>query len=99
LLITCAEISVVLCYFQLCNEDYGWWWRSLLNSGAAGLYLLGYSFVYFFTQLDVIGTVPTMVYFVYMGVASLYFFLLTGTVGFGSAYIFVWQIYGAVKVD
>ena len=23
-LITCAEISIVLCYFQLCNEDYHW---------------------------------------------------------------------------
>ena len=32
-------------------------------------------------------------------VASLYFFLITGTVGFAAAYTFVWQIYGAVKVD
>jgi hypothetical protein len=32
-------------------------------------------------------------------VASLYFFLITGTVGFAAAYVFVWQIYGAVKVD
>jgi transmembrane 9 superfamily protein 2/4 len=64
-----------------------------------GLYLFGYSFVYFHTQLDVIGTVPTMLYFVYMAVASLYLFLLTGTVGFGAAYTFVWRIYGAVKVD
>lgn len=65
----------------------------------AGLYLFAYSFVYFWTQLEVIGTVPTMVYFVYMAVASLYFALMTGTVGFGAAYTFVWQIYGAVKVD
>merc|ERR1712146_282251 len=63
LIVTCAEISVVLCYFQLCNEDYHWWWRSFLNSGAAGLYLLGYSFVYFYTQLDMVGFVPCLVYF------------------------------------
>ena len=24
LLITCAEISVVMAYFQLCSEDYHW---------------------------------------------------------------------------
>ena len=65
----------------------------------AGLYLFAYSFVYFGTQLDVIGAVPTMVYFVYMAVASLYFFLVTGTAGFIAAYTFVWLIYGAVKVD
>ena len=45
---------MVLCYFQLCNEDYEWWWRSFLNSGSAGLYLLGYSFVYFFTQVGIL---------------------------------------------
>lgn len=25
LTITCAEITIVLCYFQLCSEDYHWW--------------------------------------------------------------------------
>ena len=25
LIITCAEITIVLCYFQLCSEDYNWW--------------------------------------------------------------------------
>ena len=63
LLLTCAEISIVLCYFQLCNEDYHWWWRSFLNSGAAGGYLLGYSAIYFHTQLDMVGFTPTLLYF------------------------------------
>jgi transmembrane 9 superfamily protein 2/4 len=25
LIVTCAEITIVLCYFQLCSEDYHWW--------------------------------------------------------------------------
>ena len=89
----------MLCYFQLCNEDYIWWWRAFLNSGAAGLYLLGYSFVYFFTQLEMVGFVPVLLYFTYMMLASLLFFLVTGTVGFLSAWAFVHVIYGAIKVD
>ena len=32
LIISCAEISIVMCYFQLCGEDYGWWWRSFMTS-------------------------------------------------------------------
>ena len=28
LVITCAEITIVLCYFQLCSEDYHWWCAS-----------------------------------------------------------------------
>ena len=37
LVITCAEISIVLCYFQLCNEHYHWWWRSFFVSGSSAV--------------------------------------------------------------
>ena len=99
LVITCAEISIVLCYFQLCNEDYHWWWRSFLNSGSAGLYLFGYAFVYFFTQLEMVGFVPCLVYFGYMLISSTLFVLVTGTIGFFASWWFVWKIFAAVKVD
>lgn len=42
LMITCAEITIVLCYFQLCGEDYHWWWRSVFTSGSSALYLFLY---------------------------------------------------------
>ena len=50
---TCAEISIVLIYFQLCSEDYHWWWRSFLTSGSSAIYLFLYSILYFVTKLDV----------------------------------------------
>ena len=99
LLVTCGEMAIVLCYFQLCNEDYEWWWRSFLTAGSSGLYLFGYSIMYFFTQLDIIGFVPTLIYFTYMFVFATLFFVITGTIGFYSCYWFVWTIYAAIKVD
>ena len=27
LVISCSQISIVMVYFQLCGEDYNWWWR------------------------------------------------------------------------
>ncbi|EOD11465.1 hypothetical protein EMIHUDRAFT_470908 [Emiliania huxleyi CCMP1516] len=99
LVITCAEISIVLCYFQLCAEDHAWWWRAFLNSGAAGLYLLAYSGIYYCTQLEISGFVPLLLYVGYMALASLLFFLITGTVGFLACWWFVWTIFGSVKVD
>ena len=42
LVATCAEITIVMCYFQLCNEDYRWWWRSYLSAGSSGIYLMLY---------------------------------------------------------
>jgi len=46
-----------------------------------------------------VGFVPCLVYFGYMLIASLLFVLMTGTVGFFSAWWFVWKIFSAVKVD
>ncbi|CAK8987253.1 Transmembrane 9 superfamily member 9 (Endomembrane protein 2) (Transmembrane nine protein 9) (AtTMN9) [Durusdinium trenchii] len=42
-LITCAEISIALTYFQLTSEDYRWWWTSFSASGCSGIYVFLYS--------------------------------------------------------
>jgi len=99
LIITCAEITIVLCYFQLCNEDYRWWWRSYLSAGSSAGYLFLYSIWYFTSKLHITGFVPTVLYFSYMGMVALTFFLLTGCVGFFACLWFVRKIYGAIKVD
>lgn len=39
LIITCAEITIVLCYFQLCSEDYHWWCAPRALSCQRGLSL------------------------------------------------------------
>jgi len=51
LILTCAEITIVMCYFQLCSEDYHWWWRSYLTSGASAFYMFLYSIFYFFHKI------------------------------------------------
>jgi transmembrane 9 superfamily protein 2/4 len=99
LCITCAEISIVLCYFQLCSEDYHWWWRAYLTSGTSAFYMFMYSAYYFYSKLTITKFVPMMVYFTYMLVFSYGFFCLTGTVGFYACYWFVYKIYGAIKID
>jgi len=99
LIITCAEISIVLCYFQLCSEDYHWWWRAYFSSGSSALYLFAYSVFYFYSKLDISKTVPMLMYFGYMFIISYGFFCLTGTIGFYACYIFVRKIYGSVKID
>jgi len=99
LIITCAEITVVMCYFQLCAEDYHWWWRAFLTSGSSAGYMFAYSIFYFFTKLEITKFVSALLYFGYMAVSAMIFFLLTGTIGFYACYIFVWKIFSAIKVD
>ncbi|XP_041016910.1 transmembrane 9 superfamily member 8-like [Juglans microcarpa x Juglans regia] len=99
LIITCAEITVVLCYFQLCSEDYLWWWRSYLTSGSSALYLFLYATFYFFTKLEITKLVSGILYFGYMLIASYAFFVLTGTIGFYACFWFTRLIYSSVKID
>jgi transmembrane 9 superfamily member 2/4 len=99
LVITCAEISVVMTYFQLCAEDYNWWWRSFLTSGSSALYLFVYAIIYFMTKLEITQPISILLYFGYMAIASWIFFLLTGSIGFVASLTFVNRIYGAIKVD
>jgi transmembrane 9 superfamily protein 2/4 len=99
LCVTCAEISIVMCYFQLCHGNHHWWWRSLLTSGSSALYLFLYSVFYFATRLEITDSIMATIYFGYMLLTSLTFFLCTGTVGFVSTYWFVDKIYSSVKID
>jgi len=97
--VTCAEITIVMCYFQLIAEDYRWWWRSFLTSGCAALYMFIYSVIYFATRLHINRLVSVVLYFSYTIIVCTLFFLMCGSVGFLSCFWFVNKIYSSVKVD
>jgi len=99
MVITSAEITIVLTYFQLCTEDYNWWWRSFFTSGASAFYLFAYFCFYFATKLHITGLAPTVLYFGYSFIFVFAFFVVTGIVGFYSSLLFIIKIYSAVKVD
>jgi len=96
---TCGQVSIVLCYLQLCAEDHRWWWKSFLNCGMAGFYLFLYSLWFLSSRLDLVGILPVTVYLTYMTMISICFGLFCGSVGFISSLWFTRTIYGAVKVD
>ena len=98
LLVTCAEITVVLVYFQLCAEDYHWWWRSFLASGSTAIYLFLYSALYF-SKLEANLAVTYVIYFGYMFLFSMGMFALCGSTGYLAAYYFICAIYSSVKLD
>lgn len=99
LVITCAEITIVLTYFALCGEDYRWWWRSVLTSGSSAFYMFVYAGFYFTNKLEMPHFVSAVLYFGYMGVLSLLFFLATGVVGYFACYWFIHKIFSSIKVD
>uniref|UniRef100_A0A7S3DNG9 Transmembrane 9 superfamily member n=1 Tax=Entomoneis paludosa TaxID=265537 RepID=A0A7S3DNG9_9STRA len=96
---TCAQVSVVLTYLQLCAENHRWWWWSFWNCGSAGIYLFAYAIWFLGSRLEMVGFLPVIVYLTYMGMMSICFGMYCGAVGFLSSFWFVRTIYGAVKVD
>jgi len=99
LLVTCAEISIALTYFQLTSEDYTWWWTAFFASGSSAFYVFLYSILYFSSRLQIDKIISMMLYFGYMGIISILFMLLTGAIGTIAAFFFVRAIYGSIKVD
>ena len=74
-------------------------WRAYFTSGSSAAYLFLYSMFYFWTKLDITRYVPMVMYFGYMAIVSYGFFCMTGTIGFFACWVFVRQIYAAVKID
>eukprot|EP01069_Polyplicarium_translucidae_P006278 Polyplicarium_translucidae@DN2934_c0_g1_i3.p1 len=99
LTVTCAEISIAFTYFQLCAQDYRWWWRSYWCSASSAIYFLVYGVVYFFTHLQTKRWEAAALYFGYMAIAAYGFFLVTGAIGFVATFLLVRSVYGAVKVE
>lgn len=92
-------MSITLTYFQLCAEDYHWWWRSFFTSASVAFYTFLYACYFFITQSEMDNISSVVVYFGYSAMAGIVMFLMCGAMGFTATYIFVRTIFGAIKVD
>jgi len=99
LVVTSGQVSILMSYILLCREDYRWWWVSLGVSGCSGVYLFGYSVVYFLTELNLTRVSSLVLYFGYMFLGSCAFALVTGTIGFLATFTFIRTIYTLIKID
>ncbi|PSK51810.1 hypothetical protein B9Z65_3077 [Elsinoe australis] len=93
------EVTVVAVYLQLCAENYHWWWQSFFIGGSSAIWIFAYSVYYYFNILHIQGFVSSLLFFAYSFLACTVYGLLTGTIGFLTAYAFVRRIYGAIKAD
>lgn len=99
LIITCAAVTILMTYFQLCSESYHWWWRSFFTGGAISIYIFLHSIVYYVTKLKLAGLSAVVLYFGYSLLLSFLVFVLAGTVGFFSSYWFVRKVRQNYKIQ
>ncbi|KJE90185.1 hypothetical protein CAOG_01530 [Capsaspora owczarzaki ATCC 30864] len=100
-LVTCSEVSILLAYFQLCSENYHWWWRSFLSAASTSFYLFIYV-LFFYIRLPsdrLVGVENAVIYFGYSIIICMFVFFATGVIGHYACFYFVRKIYGSIKVD
>jgi transmembrane 9 superfamily protein 2/4 len=97
--VTIALTTVIALYYQLCFENYRWWWRAFVIPSAFGLHLFLFSMYYYSNTLNIKSKTGVLLYFTYSALLSGAYALAAGTVGFLSAFAFVRKIYGSIKID
>jgi len=99
LCVTCAEVTVLLVYYQLCAENHRWWWYSFFASGSTAMYMFVYS-MFWFRTLEASRMLMTyLLYFGYMFLFCFAMFLVTGTVGTLVSLWFIRRIFSTIKID
>ncbi|RJE26987.1 Multispanning membrane protein [Aspergillus sclerotialis] len=93
----CAEVySLAPLYTQrqlTTGQNYQWWWQSFITGGSSATWIFVYCIWYYISKLHITGFVSSLLFFSYSFIACAVYGLLTGTVGFLTAYAFVRRIY------
>lgn len=97
--ITCSEISMLMCYFNLCSEDYRWQWKAFYTSAACGLYVLLYELMFLTYKLHIANKTSLLMYLGWSLVIACLTSIATGTIGYFATLFFVKKIFGSIKVD
>nr|CUU99544.1 hypothetical transcript [Hymenolepis microstoma] len=98
-LVCIVETNILSCYYQLCSENYRWWWRSFLSGGSTAIYVFCYAVHYYIFKTQYRGFTSGFLYLTCTSLVSSLLFIMLGSVSFLSCFLFTRKIYGVVKVD
>ena len=79
--------------FWLTSQNYHWWWQSFFVGGGSAFWVFVYCIWYYATRLHIQGFISSMLFFSYSFLTCIVYGLLSGTVGFLTAYAFVRRLY------
>ncbi|CAO3591192.1 unnamed protein product [Absidia cylindrospora] len=97
--ITTSQVSMVLIFFQLCNEDYHWWWMSFVVGASSSMYMFVYGLIYIMTKTNIDDFSGGMIYVIHLLLGCVLTGLSSGSLGFFSAYWMIRKIYSSAKMD
>lgn len=97
MLFTSGLVTLLLTYFNLCNENYLWQWKSFFIGGGVAVYIFLHSLA--LTKMSLGNLTSVIMYVGYSAVISLGIGLMCGSIGFlGSLYLTL-TMYRQLRVD
>ncbi|KAL7269059.1 Transmembrane 9 superfamily member 2 [Rhizina undulata] len=99
MIITCSTVTILMIYFLLRSENYHWQWRAFFTAGASAIYIFLNALLYWVSKLSLGGFTSNVLYLGYSALIGFLFFVLTGTIGFFSSWLFVRKIYASIKIE
>ncbi|RKP09647.1 hypothetical protein THASP1DRAFT_28561 [Thamnocephalis sphaerospora] len=92
-------VTLAMTYFQLCSEDYRWWWRSFFVGGSASIYIFAYTLLHCCIRLGISSPVSGFLYLVHALVASVVLGVALGSISFMVTYYAMRKVFKIVKVN
>ena len=89
----CSPLGLQEAAADSLTQNYNWWWQSFFIGGSSAGWIFLYCAWFYFVKLNIGGFVSAVLFFSYSLLACTVYGLLTGTVGFLTAYAFVRRIY------
>ncbi|KAG0143069.1 hypothetical protein CROQUDRAFT_661729 [Cronartium quercuum f. sp. fusiforme G11] len=96
--LTTATVTILMCYFHLCQEEYRWHERAFVTGGASAFWLVAYGLLYA-TRLSLDGFTSVALYTGYLMLIALLDFLVTGSIGYIATFFFLQRIYSRIRID
>lgn len=93
-----ALVSIFATYLAISHECHRWWWRAWWSSGFSAVWMFIAAIVYYFVVLD-LDLGGTVLYFTNIIGFCYTVWLITGSIGTLSSFLFLKYIYGCIKID
>ena len=100
----CAEVRIAtshithhVTFTNTISQNHRWWWQSFITGGSSAIWIFMYCIWYYFAKLNLQGFISSFLFFSYSFLGCAVYGLLTGTVGFLTAYAFIRRIYRLVS--
>lgn len=99
MLITCAQVGIVVTFINLIHGNYKWWWSAFMSTASLGLYTMVYTTTVFCVVVGPKNFNHLLLFLCSTVLVSGMVALACGSISFVASFLFVKYLYSNVKAN